>query len=266
MHPQTPPPNRIQAGIRPTPYRLPPTTRLGRVLLAVSNLERSVDFYTNVIGLSLLSETTTGQHRVAHLGIKGAPQVLLQLQQTPGVQPIHRRTRLGLYHTAFLLPTREALAAFIHHLQTRGIPFGSADHLVSEALYLTDPDGLTVEVYADRPSDQWTVEDRELLLGVLPLTLPLTLDDPMPPTPQAKGLQSGTGTSGTRTSGSWTGAPLGTTLGHLHFYIGDLQQAKNFYHHALGLAVSQWVYTEATPPFVVFSQRKPLLATFMRPP
>ncbi len=223
MSPSTPtsPANRTDAGIHPSPYRLPDAARVGLVRLAVSNLERSVAFYTGVIGLSVLSADPQG---IARLGVKGTREVLLELQEVPGVQSIERRTRLGLYHTAFLLPTREALASFVLHLESRRVPFGSSDHLYSEALYLTDPDGLTVEVYADRPSVQWTVEERELVTGVLPLRLQ-----------ELTSLAKDT----------WSGVPPGTTMGHLHFFVGDLEQAKNFYHHALGLDIMTWRYPGA---------------------
>ncbi len=212
----------IEAGIHPAAYRLPSAARIGRVRLAVSHLDRSVVFYTAVIGLVILSHIE--QDHVAHLGVAGNDEVLLELQQLPGVQSIQNRSRLGLYHTAFLLPSRSALANFVLHVQTDGVPFASSDHLYSEALYLTDPDGLSVEVYADRPQEQWTVEGAELLTGVLPLRFHELL---------------------AVASGRWSGAPLGTSMGHLHFFVGDLTDAKKFYHDALGLDIMTWRYPGA---------------------
>ena len=205
----------FEAGIHPSPYRLPGAARVGRVRLAVSHLERSLAFYTSIVGLVVLARDE--EDHVAQLGVGG--EVLLELQQLAGVQGIQNRSRLGLYHTAFLLPSRPALADFVLHLQNSDVPFGSSDHLVSEAVYLTDPDGLTVEVYADRPREQWAVEKGELLGGILPLGFHELL-------PVA--------------SGRWSGAPLGTTVGHLHFFVGDLSQAKKFYHDALGLDIMTW--------------------------
>jgi catechol 2,3-dioxygenase len=211
-----------EAGIHPAAYRLPSAAQIGRVRLAVSHLDRSIAFYTTVIGLVVLSRNE--QEHVAHLGVAGSDEVLLELQQLPGVQGLKNGGRIGLYHTAFLLPSRSALANFVLHLRSTGVPFASSDHLVSEALYLTDPDGLQVEVYADRPREQWTVEDGELLMGVLPLRfhelLPLASD-------------------------RWSGAPLGTSMGHLHFFVGDLIRAKKFYHGALGLDIMAWRYPGA---------------------
>jgi catechol 2,3-dioxygenase len=140
----------------------------------------------------------------------------LELEELPGVQPIQQRSRLGLYHTAFLLPTRAALSSFVKHLWKLGMPFGAGDHWVSEAIYLVDPDGLEVEVYADRPRAQWSS-------GGLPLRM---------------------GTEAVRfdelarvTDETWHGAPAGTTVGHIHLYVGDLHRAADFYVLGLGLDI-----------------------------
>ena len=212
------------AGLRPSPYRLPATAEVGRVRLAVSNLQRSTEFYTRVIGLSLLNGDTFIEESLARLGVQATGEVLLELEAQPGVHPIVEGTRLGLYHTAFLLPSRTALASFILHLRTAGVPFGSSDHRYSEALYFKDPDGLSVEVYADRPREQWEVEGQELVTGVEPLrfnTLPNV------------------------SHGSWTGVPYGTRIGHVHLYIGDLDRARKFYHNGLGLDIMTWRYPGA---------------------
>ncbi|HEY8997100.1 MAG TPA: VOC family protein [Edaphobacter sp.] len=157
--------------------RLPAAARVGRVRLAVLGVEG----------------------RLARLGAHGGAEVLLELEELPGVRAIGRRTRLGLYHTAILLPDREAL-------------------------YLTDPDGLTVEVYADRPRSEWRYEGRELVIGTEPLRfaeLPQVADD------------------------SWKGAPAGTTIGHVHLYVGEMGEASRFYHEALGFDVMSWRYPGA---------------------
>ena len=201
-----------QAGTHLSGNRLPASTHVGRVRLAVSNLARSVAFYRDVIGLALLSQT--GQ--LAQLGAHGSGYALLELEEIPGVQPIAERSRLGLYHTAFLLPTREDLSSFVRHLWKLGVLFGAGDHGVSEALYLVDPDGLEVEVYADRPRAQWQYANGRLRMGTQAVrfeTLPKVED-------------------------SWKGAPAGTTVGHMHFYVGDLQTAAEFYCAGLGLDVT----------------------------
>ena len=211
---------KTQIGIQPPGYRLPDAAHVGRVRLAVSNLENSIAFYRDVIGLAVLA--TDG--RVARLGIRADGQILLELEEQPGVQPIGKRSRLGLYHTAFLLPSRKDLSSFVRHLAQHDVNFGAGDHLYSEALYLTDPDGLQVEVYADRPRSEWTYEGREIVGATNPVRFA-----ELPPV----------------ADGSWKGAPLGTTIGHMHLYVGDLEVAKGFYHDALGLDIVTWRYPGA---------------------
>src|SRR5450631_4336107 len=197
----------FEVGILAPGYRLPAASHVGLVRLAVSNLERSIAFYTAVIGLTVFPPMDGQSSKVVRLGVQRGDDVLLELEATPEVQPIGHRKKLGLYHTAFLLPTREALSSFVQHLNDNGVYFGSSDHLYSEALYLTDPDGLSVEVYADRPRSQWMVEGNELVAAVNPLNL-----SKLPPV----------------SKGSWGGAPSGTTIGHIHLYVGDLGDARSF--------------------------------------
>jgi catechol 2,3-dioxygenase len=212
-----------EIGIHAPEYRLPASAHIGRVRLAISDLKRSVNFYREVIGLAVL-DAPTAETRVARLGAHGGGRVLLELEEIPGVQGIGRRTRLGLYHTAFLLPSREAFSSFVRNLVRRGTYFGSADHLVSEALYLTDPDGLQVEVYADRPREQWSYEGREIVMATEPLRF-----DELPAVDE----------------NSWKGAPAGTSVGHVHMYVGDLEAAAKFYHAALGLDITTRRYPGA---------------------
>ena len=110
---------------------------VGAAGLIVSDLQRSLDFYAGVIGLDVLSQTAAS----AQLGVAVDQRVLLELEQRPGVHPLKDK-RLGLYHTAILLPFRAELASFADHLYRRGIRAGSSNHVVSEAFYLMDPDGL----------------------------------------------------------------------------------------------------------------------------
>jgi catechol 2,3-dioxygenase len=214
----TTPESAISFGIAPPAYRLSASMRIGRVRLAVSSLERSLAFYRDAIGLFVLDRTES----TAVLGVAG--RVLLELHQQPGLRPLGHSTRLGLYHTAFLLPTRSDLAAFVQHLRRHRVPFAASDHLVSEALYLVDPDGLTVEVYTDRDPSLWTAQNGQLVMA----TLPLQFDD-LPPVPPD----------------AWRGAPSGTVVGHMHLYIGDLDRAAAFYHAALGLSITTAAYPGA---------------------
>jgi catechol 2,3-dioxygenase len=205
-------------GIASPQGSLPPSTRIGTVRLAVSDLGASIRFYRDVIGLDvhgLEDSPPDADQPLARLGVFGGP-VLLELQQLPGVKPIASRTRLGLYHTAILLPHRSDLGSFIRHLYELKIPFGSADHGVSEALYLIDPDGLTVEVYADRPRSVWKYQENLLVGAIDPLDIGAIKHIP---------------------GSVWNGVPVGTSLGHVHFYVSDLHQGLTFYHHAMGLDI-----------------------------
>jgi catechol 2,3-dioxygenase len=208
-------------GISPAGYRLPDATHVGGVRLQVADLQRSIDYYTQVIGLRVLHRDPS----TAALAAQGGDRPLVRLHARPGTLPVPRRGAFGLYHFAILLPDRAALGRFIVHLARLGVRAGSADHLVSEALYLTDPDGLGIEVYCDRPRASWRHVNRELAMATDPLDT-------------AAVAAAGRGEA-------WTGAPAGTTIGHLHLHVGDLDQARRFFHDALGFAVTVWGYPGA---------------------
>ena len=140
-------------------FRLPPETHVGAVRLQVTDLERSIDYYEQVIGL----HPTRADANHATLRPRGDDRVLVHLETRPGVKT-SRRGALGLYHFAILLPDRAALGRFAAHLAALEARVGSADHLVSEAFYLWDPDGLGIEVYADRPREEWRVNGGELVM------------------------------------------------------------------------------------------------------
>ena len=146
-------------GIPPPEFRLPDATHLGGVSLLVSDLPRSVEYYETVIGLHVQSEGAEG----VTLGARGGDRPLVRLETREGVQP-GRRGAFGLFHFAILLPERSALGRFAAHLSHLGVRAGMADHLVSEALYLADPDGLGIEVYADRRRSAWRRKGRELAM------------------------------------------------------------------------------------------------------
>ena len=213
-----PPPN---YGVPPPDYRLPDETAVADIKLQVSDLARSRAYYTEVLGLAVLTEAS-GRLVFAE---RDGTRPLIELTTRPGVTPVPRSGRLGLYHFAILLPSREALGRFVVHLGGLNVPFASADHLVSEAIYLWDPDGLGIEVYADRPRDGWLVNSGELVMATNRLDLPLLV-----------------GLAGQL---AWTGMPAGTTMGHIHLSVGDLAAARNFYHAGLGLDVTVWSYPGA---------------------
>jgi catechol 2,3-dioxygenase len=208
-------------GQRPAGFRLPDTTQLGHVVLQVADLDRSVAWYQATLGLAVLSQ----DGRRAVLGSHGEDRPLVELVEKRGAAPAPHRGRLGLYHFAILLPERAALGRFLRHLSDINARVGAADHLVSEALYLQDPDNLGIEVYADRPRKTWRRLGRELLMASDPLDMP--------------GLLNAAGTS------RWEGMPAGTTMGHVHLHVGDLAQASSFYSDALGLDRMVWEYPGA---------------------
>src|SRR4051812_21117164 len=151
----------------PTGYRLPDDMTLGRVRLQVANIERSLAYYQKVLGLRVVQRDGARAELAAH----GDDDILVELVEMPGAQPVPRRGRLGLYHFALLLPDRASLGRFIAHLAELGEYAGAADHLVSEAIYLTDPDGLGIEVYADRPRESWKMSGQNLAMATDPLDM-----------------------------------------------------------------------------------------------
>jgi catechol 2,3-dioxygenase len=207
-------------GIAPPAFRLPDATCIGGVCLQVGDLQRSVRFYERVIGLEAhhLSADT------AALAPHGAARPLVTLRTAPGVKPAQRGA-FGLYHFAILLPDRAALGRFAAHLASVGVRVATADHLVSETFYLWDPDGLGIEVYADRPRGEWQVRGRELAMTTEPLNVASVI--------AAAGGEA------------WSGMPPATTIGHVHLHVGSLELAEAFYHRALGFDKTVWSYPGA---------------------
>ena len=214
-------PQTLEYGLAPPGYRLPSDTRVGLVRLQVSDLARSLAWYRRVLGIEVLRQGD----RFASLAAPGAGEALVELHELPGATPVPRRGRLGLYHFAILLPDRPALGAFVRHLSEIGERAGMSDHLVSEAVYLSDPDGLGIEVYADRPRTSWSAENGQLVMRTDPLNVGELLAQAAP--------------------GGWRGLPAGTTIGHVHLFVADLDAAAAFYHAGLGFDKTVWSYPGA---------------------
>lgn len=189
--------------------------------LQVSDLERSTAYYQTVLGFRVLQRSDTH----VTLGGEGSETPLVELHERKGARTVPRRGLLGLYHFAILLPDRASLGRFLQHLSNLGAQPGMSDHFVSEAIYLQDPDNLGIEVYADRPRSEWRVEDGQLSMSTVPLDV-------------SSVLAAGEGKA-------WTGMPRGTTIGHVHLHVGDIEQASAFYHEALGLDKVVWNYPGA---------------------
>ena len=182
--------------------------RIGRVALTVRDLDRVIRFYQDIVGLNLIDSDAQG-HR---LGV--GRDVLLDLRHDPQARPADRR-HAGLFHTAFLLPDRAALADWLVHAAAQHVQLdGASDHLVSEALYLTDPEGNGIEIYRDRSPDQWTRTGDRIEM----FTRRLNLDDLL-----------------SMADGPWQGAPDGSSLGHVHLQVGDLGLADDFFAGDLAL-------------------------------
>jgi catechol 2,3-dioxygenase len=185
---------------------------IARVALRVSDLDRSIDWYGRVAGLAL-RERENGQ---ASLGAPDGGPVLLELRQaeTPGTAP---RNAAGLFHTAFRYPTRAALGAALRRIVTGRESFtGASDHAVSEALYLDDPDGIGVELYRDRPREEWPPPPpgEKVFMTTEPLDADGVLAAAESDLPEAA---------------------FGTDVGHVHFKVADVEQSVAFWTQEVGM-------------------------------
>src|ERR1700728_882409 len=188
-----------------------PALRIGSVELAVSDLSRSTDFYERVLGLPLISRGEDG----ALLG-PDREHPLLALTALADPTPVPPGST-GLFHVAWLHPSRAALAETVRRVVGERWTFdGASDHGVSEALYLSDPDGLGIEIYVDRPRELW--ERPADGHGVKMVTLPLDLDDLLATSAEASAAMG-----------------AGTAIGHVHLKVSDVPRAVAFYRDALGL-------------------------------
>lgn len=191
-----------------------PDTTIGAVRLRVAELEEMEAFYENALGLRALERDG---ETVALRADGGPPLVELDGRADAPPRP-HRST--GLFHFALLVPTRAELARALHRLAAEGWPLsGASDHLVSEAIYLRDPEGNGIEIYSDRSREEWPREGGSLRMD----TLPLDLDGVL-------GEAPGEGEGGA--------APPGTSVGHVHLQVSDLAAAERFYGDVLGFDVT----------------------------
>ncbi len=194
-------------------FELPETTRMGRVGLNVTNLERLTQFYEEIIGLSVLKKT----EQEAHLGIKEDDRALVSLYQT---ERSNNKTHTnGLYHLAILLPSRKDLGNVLKRMLLDEVRLqGASDHGYSEALYLADPEGNGIEIYADRPKETWTINEDGTIPGY---TIAMDAEgvireaDEVPPQKM----------------------PAGTMMGHVHLAAASVKESKDFYMEDLGFGL-----------------------------
>ena len=198
---------------------LPAETRMGPVELTVSDLGRSLDFYRKAIGLGVRQE-------VDGRASLGGDSELLVLHEVPGAQPAPRNT--GLFHFALLVPERRDLAAWLAHAIREQVPMtGVSDHFVSEALYLRDPDGHGIEIYADRPREVWEGQVARMTTEPLDLeNLLRELDDPE--------------------REPFEGLPPRTIMGHVHLQVADIPETLRFYRDVLGFDEMATLGSQAT--------------------
>lgn len=191
-------------------YHQSPLAYISNITLNVHNPKKMVDFYT-MLGMRVLSQTTNE----TILGIT-TPLLILKHDQTYAMET---KATQGLYHVAYLVPSREELGSVLKHLIQRKIPLqGLSDHGVSEAIYLTDPEGNGIEIYADRPSMLWPYENKKLAMVTEMMRYQEVLSLAKP----------------------WSGFSAETMVGHLHLHVGNLNEAVEYYQEQLGYELMQY--------------------------
>jgi catechol 2,3-dioxygenase len=214
-------------------FKVASSTKIGYVSLNVSNILRSLDFYKNILGFKVVSRPS---RKKAILSVDGGPSHLVELLQVERnannndtFNPLGTtKKRAGLYHFAILLPERKYLADMLQNLCDKRdqIHFdGFADHLVSESVYIRDPDFNGIEIYRDRPMSEWNWDGNRIEMATLPLNTSDLLKE--------------------STDEGWKEMPSKTTIGHVHLHVRDLAEALKFYHEILGLNLTATIPTAA---------------------
>jgi catechol 2,3-dioxygenase len=190
-----------------------PDTHIGLVTLRVSHLERALKFYEEILGFQHIDRSTQTAVLSAQDNIP-----LLELYELTDAPP-QPMWSTGLYHVAILLPSRADLGQILLRLINAGIEVGQGDHLVSEALYISDPDGNGLELYRDRPRSTWKCVNGQIQMGTGPVDLQGVVDEAQ------------------RVGQFWDVIAAGTTVGHIHLRVGDIPRARHFYHTILGFDI-----------------------------
>jgi catechol 2,3-dioxygenase len=190
--------------------------RIGAIGLIARDLDLLANYYRDLLGLTMLCRT--GQ--VARLGTAGGV-TLIEIEHRPNAAP-DDQAAAGLYHTAFLMPTRQDHAHWILHIARNRVPIsGASDHGVSEAFYLDDPEGNGVEVYNDRPPERWQRQDGLIVMNTKQLDIEAIVREV------------------DRPASAYPSAPEGLRIGHVHLRVGNVEQAEAFYRGAVGLDLTR---------------------------
>lgn len=204
------------------PFAVTTPMHIGQAALRVRDLDPMIDYYRSVLGMNEVGRTARG----VTLGVGSVP--LLDLVHKPAAD-FESPTSAGLFHIAYLMPSRKDLARWLVHAALRQVPLsGFADHNVSEAVYLNDPEGNGIEVYSDRPKDAWVWSGRVVKMG----TEPLDVDN----------LVALTDTK----TDHYEVAPAGMRIGHIHLRVGEIAAARGFYEQAVGLQPTQDARSDAS--------------------
>jgi catechol 2,3-dioxygenase len=188
---------------------------IGAVGLIARDLDRQTNYYRDLLGLTVIERSGT----LARLGVGGV--TLIEIEQRPGAKP-DDPAQAGLYHTAFLMPTRQDHARWIMHIARNQVPIsGASDHGVSEAFYLDDPEGNGIEVYNDRPRERWNWENGLVTMPTKQLDIEAILREV------------------DRATATYPEAPAGLRIGHIHLRVGNIEKAEQFYRGALGLDLTR---------------------------
>ena len=202
--------------IRQNEFSIDPRMQIVHVSLNVSDIQRSLEFYQSVLGFRLLGKASNDRALLTSEGNSSHLVELLQVKESEISPQITKRA--GLYHFAILLPERKYLADMLLNLRDKRdqVHFdGLADHLVSESIYIRDPDFNGIEIYQDRPVTEWNWKGNQIEMATLPLDSKSLLNE--------------------STKEGWTQMPAKTSIGHVHLHVKDLAKAMKFYHLILGL-------------------------------
>jgi len=185
---------------------------VSRVDLYVKNIDKSLDFYLESLGFSILEQTK--EYTSLTVDYKSE---LVRLYENKSIE---KTNKMNIYHFALLLPSRKDLSKFLHHLIIKQIPIdGAADHLVSEAIYLRDPDGIGIEITCDKDDKEWTFDNDKIEMDTMPFDY--------------KGVYYEVGNNEV-----FTNLPVETVIGHLHLQVDDLSKAKEFYNQIIGFKIT----------------------------